>query len=165
MIIEPLEEGTAMLAVDWRNQQPMGLRTGRALTRAQQKEWFHKVAADPTQQWWELGEQFISDGYGKIPCGYCGVEHIQWVNSIGELSFLMDINCLGNWHEGFDLFFKAVRSLPLHAVYAEVYDCSETWDQWLEEAQARDAYLAWVPARKYLDGKWHGANVLTWELS
>jgi len=104
----------------WRNACLDTLRTPFPLTKEQQEDWYRREICDRNSRsrFWA-----IEDGHGKL-VGYGGIENIQWENSIGEISLLIDPEQHGKGYgraAANDILMTAFQELNLHQVYAECY--------------------------------------------
>lgn len=106
----------------WRNRSLESLRTPYPLTSDQQQQWYDAVVnnREATARWWAIRNQ---DGL----VGYTGVQHIDWINSHGEVSLLLgpDARQQGHGTTSVQLVLReAFESLNLNMVWGEAYPTS-----------------------------------------
>lgn len=73
---------------DWRNAQIEVLRQTKLLTDHDQEEWFRRISHDDRQVVFAIKESDTRND--PLLIGYCGITNIDFQESKGEISFLMD---------------------------------------------------------------------------
>lgn len=111
---------------EWRNAQTNVLRQTRPLTDSDQKRWFKSLGADKSQFIFSL---FSSSAQAGGFIGYCGITNIDYLNSRGEISFLV----APERAEDEDLYYRdffavlyllscyGFEDLKLHKLFTETY--------------------------------------------
>ncbi len=152
MILKPLSLDDMETVRGWRNSVLETLRTPYMLTREMQEDYYRKVICDrnsTTRYWgfWEISpDNFI---------GYGGIEHIEWENSRGEISVLInpDYRRIGYGVKAVQLILdQAFNYMNLFSVHAEVYTCAN-YGFWQKMADKYcDGQGVLLPCTKYYNG-------------
>ena len=154
MILKPLSVDDMETIRIWRNECRETLRTPYMLTREMQEDYYRKVICDrnsTTRYWgfWEISpDNFI---------GYGGIEHIEWENSRGEISVLInpDYRRIGYGVKAVQsILNEAFNHLGLHRVYGECYRCSAAAEFWSIMRKKYHGIQANLPDTKYYDGRY-----------
>jgi RimJ/RimL family protein N-acetyltransferase len=135
----------------WRNQCLDTLRTPFPLTKEQQEDWYRNEICNrqSRSRFWAITENGSLIGYG-------GIENIQWENSIGEISLLINPKYQGQGYgkqAAVEIITQAFNRLNLHTVFGEVYVTNPAMGFWVAITDAYKGYKTLLPNRKYLDGK------------
>jgi RimJ/RimL family protein N-acetyltransferase len=135
----------------WRNQCLDTLRTPFPLTKEQQEDWYRNEICNrqSRSRFWGIEENWGLIGYG-------GIENIQWENSIGEISLLINPKYQGQGYgkqAAIEIITQAFNRLNLHTVFGEVYVTNPAMGFWVTITEAYNGYKTLLPHRKYLDGK------------
>ena len=139
---------------NWRNQHLDILRTPFALTKEQQEDWYKNEICNrqSRSRFWAI----TFEDTGLI--GYGGIENIQWENSIGEISLLIDPKYQGRGtgtEAAKELIRIAHEQLNLRIVYAEVYENNPAvafWDKVFQGCMKHE-----LPYRKYCNGRYYSS--------
>jgi len=143
----------------WRNQCLATLRTPFPLTKEQQEDWYRSEVcnrASRTRFW------AIEDEEGLI--GYGGIEGIQWENSIGEISLLINPELHGKGYgmQAVKLILgEAFGNLGLKTVYGECYMNNPAVKFWQKITETVGGEVTHLPRRKLWAGEYHGSMVFT----
>jgi RimJ/RimL family protein N-acetyltransferase len=125
--IVPIRDEDKYLIMQWRNEQMYHLRQKSLLTKEKQDRYFKEVISSlfemnqPTQILFSYLKDDICIGYG-------GLVHINWNDSHGEISFLMDTKLEENyfefhWVNYLKLIEKvAFLELNLHKIFTYAFD-------------------------------------------
>ena len=143
---------------DWRNSQRNILRQEKLLTDADQKEWFKRINNDDTQAIFAISELNRESTYKFI--GYCGIVNINYRNSAGEVSFLVDPSRAGIQALYREDFLSALYMLccygfenfNLRKLYAETYMFREYHIKILEEFGFKPGKI--LKERKFVNGEY-----------
>jgi diamine N-acetyltransferase len=135
----------------WRNQCLDTLRTPFPLTKEQQEDWYRNEICNrqSRSRFWGIEQNGGLIGYG-------GIENIQWENSIGEISLLINPKYQGQGYgkaAAVEIIKQAFNRLNLHTVFGEVYVTNPAMGFWVTITEAYKGYKTLLPNRKYLDGK------------
>lgn len=149
MELRCLRESDALAVLPWRAKVPETLRTVRAVTPDEQRDWYFEQIGNREShtRYWGLHED------GKF-VGYGGIEHIEWENRRGELSVLIDpaLHHKGYGRRAVRLFlWEAFETFNLEHVWGECYTCGAVgfWEKIIKEY---GAFATMLPARKYWKG-------------
>ena len=153
----------------WRNQCLPFLRTPFALTKEQQEDWYKNEICNRSSRsrFWaiEIIEHTPIESL-QLLAGYGGIENIQWENSIGEISILINPEFHGRGYghgAALDIINKAFKELNLKTVYGEVYHNNAATIFWEKITEAYDGVSVVLPNRKYWNGKWYDATYFSLE--
>ena len=158
----------------WRNQDLSSLRTPFLLPREMQADFYRDRVSnrDSTDRFWGIWN--MPDA-GKRPVadfiGMGGITHIQWENSIGEISLLLSPECRGEGcgKEAVNLLLgQAFGYLNLKTVFGEVYECNLAWEFWEQiayEGRTSDLIPGWVRLmnRKYWKGQYYDSAYFSFD--
>jgi RimJ/RimL family protein N-acetyltransferase len=137
----------------WRNSCLETLRTPFPLTKEQQEQWYFNEICDRNShsRFWGIINKHDLIGYG-------GIENIQWENSIGEISLLID-PVMHNKGLGttaaYSLLDMAFNVLNLHTIWAECYENNPASVFWDKVFEYKGCELVRLPNRKYSGGKYY----------
>ena len=98
-----------------------------------------------------------------ILVGYGGIENIQWENSIGEISLLINPK---EHRKGYgykaanDIIKQAFTSIGLHSIYAECYHNNLAMAFW--DKVFKGKFTCTLPWRKYIDGRYESSRYYAW---
>jgi len=169
-MIRPLELNDMWHIRIWRNQCLPYLRTSFALTQEMQEDWYKNEICNRNSRsrFWAIEvpgevEHTPIESIQRKPrlVGYGGIENIQWENSIGEISLLINP---AEHHKGYghaaamDILSQAFNVLNLETVYGEVYannPAHRFWDLLTKQYRGSSYRL---PKRKYWNGVYHDAT-------
>lgn len=119
----------------WRNQQMNILRQSRLLTDEDQIKFYKKVKSDKNQILFSVLDE------NEEIIGYCGIVHIDWENSRGEISFVLKTGLESKRSQYKKLFSETLRELTdysfavlkLHKIYTETFSFRKFHISILEE--------------------------------
>jgi ribosomal protein S18 acetylase RimI-like enzyme len=139
----------------WRNQCLDTLRTPFPLTKEQQEDWYRNEICNrqSRSRFWGIEENGSLIGYG-------GIENIQWENSIGEISLLINPKYRGQGYgkqAAIEIITQAFNRLNLHTVFGEVYMSNPACAFWQSIVGKYNGDTAILENRKYLDGVYHAS--------
>ena len=146
--------------LEWRNSCLPTLRTSFPLTYEQQCDWYKNEICNrgARTRFWAIVEEL--DGTDCL-VGYGGIENIQWENSIGEISLLIDPCChghgYGTWAAN-EIIETAFDELGLFTVYAECYENNPAVGFWRKVFSKYHGTEAILPNRKYCGGRYHASR-------
>jgi RimJ/RimL family protein N-acetyltransferase len=125
--IVPIRDMDQLNIMKWRNEQIYHLRQNKAITEADQKNYFSNVVTDLFQQ--ENPQQILFSYLEGDKCiGYGGLVHINWVDLNAEISFIMNTELEQqyfsfHWTTYLNLIEKvAFQELNLHKIYVYAFD-------------------------------------------
>lgn len=141
---------------DRRNSQMNILRQDKLLTDADQEKWFKLINNDNSQVIFIISELNCKNSNKLI--GYCGIVNIDYENSKGEISFLVDserINNLPLYREDFlsalyVLCCYGFENISLSTLYTETYLFRKHHIEILEEFGFKQGKI--LKERKLVDG-------------
>jgi RimJ/RimL family protein N-acetyltransferase len=139
----------------WRNQCLDTLRTPFPLTKEQQEDWYRNEICNrqSRSRFWGIVENNSLIGYG-------GIENIQWENSIGEISLLINPKYHGQGYgkqAAIEIISQAFGRLNLKTVYGEVYASNPAVKFWEHITELYNGYTTILPNRKYVYGGYHNS--------
>ena len=125
--IEPLRDIDKYDILEIRNQQLYHLRQSKPLTKEQQDNYFNKVVALLFDQ--EKPNQLLFSFFENNEfVGYGGLVHINWIDKIAEISFVMKTDLEKNnfskyWSNYISLIEKiAFSELNFHKIFTYAFD-------------------------------------------
>ena len=125
--IVPLRYEDRFDIMKWRNEQIYHLRQARPLTEEDQQRYFDTVVAKLYDN--PKPEQILFSYLENGDCiGYGGLVHINWIDSNGEISFVMntalEIDDFARHWSNFLILLKemAFKDLSLHKIYTYAFD-------------------------------------------
>lgn len=135
----------------WRNQDISGLRTPYFLTKEQQENFYKDVINERSSRdrYWSIYDEDKFIGFG-------GITNIQWENSIGEISLIINPKYRDNGFgkESVELILdEAFNRMNLKTVFGECYMIDDKWKFW--KSVLRTPYVMNLPNRKYWNGKYY----------
>lgn len=155
MTLKELTREDCEHAREWRNQCLETLRTPYALTKEMQSEFYDNVICNrnsPDRYWGVHDENDVLIGLG-------GVNNIQFENSIGEISLILDPEKRGNGlgtSAVEELLDKAFSYLGLKTVCGECYECNMSGvDFWKKIADRYNGMKTSLPNRKFWKGGYY----------
>jgi len=136
----------------WRNEQMIHLRTPFLLTKEMQEDFYRDVVCNwnAPHRYWGIYESDV----GLIGIG--GITNIQWENSIGEITLVLDPKQTGKGlgEAAVDLVLdQAFNRLNLKTVCGECYICNPAKNFWDKIRVKYKGYAAILPRRKYWNGQ------------
>ncbi len=142
------------LVRQWRNQNLEALRTPYALTKEMQEQFYKDVICNRNARarYWGI---WIEDKVSSTFVGMCGLENIEWENSLAEISIIMRPDMRGR---GFgekavnELLMKGFYVLGLKTIWGECYHCNEAISFWEKIASRYKATIQTLPNRKFYNG-------------
>lgn len=177
MKLEPLTLDQCQQVRIWRNDCLETLRTPYPLTESQQAEFYQDVVCNrnsPHRYFAITGEQadypvgalIKTKDIAKpeIPnffLGMGGLTHIQWENSIAEISLILDPKRRrqGLGEKAVDLLLDhAFNHLNLQTVFGECYHCNEAANFWLEITRKKKGRIVVLPNRKFWKGVYYPSS-------
>jgi len=155
----------------WRNDCLETLRTPYPLTEEQQEKFFRDVICNRNSlhRYFALTDDAYLKGSPKHLIGMGGLIHIQWENSIAEISLILDPKMRGQGlgQKAVDLLLdQAFNSLNLKTVFGEVYLCNPAWKFWEHLANmGHNEKGCWVilPNRKYWNGCYQNSGYFSFD--
>jgi RimJ/RimL family protein N-acetyltransferase len=148
--LEPMKyhEGSLEQIARWRNHEKVlpSLRSSEITSPYQQKEWVESFG--PHEKYYYIREEKTE----KL-VGYCGLDKINHVNSIAEISLLIDPD---RQRQGYGsqavriLLDKAFNQMHLNTVFGEVYTTTDAPVFWSKCGFKVEATL--------IDWKWWGLS-------
>ena len=156
MILKPLEYQHMSKIIEERNKIMETLRTSRMLNAEMQKEYFLETICNRNSNtfYWAVYKENKFIAYG-------GIENIETINSIGEISLLVfeTYRNKGYGKNIVKIFLdNAFNYLGLENVYLECFTCNKPgiifWHKILKEY---NAYKTVLPNRKYYKGEYHNS--------
>lgn len=151
---------------EWRNRCLDTLRTSFPLTKEQQIKWYETEICDrkSNSRFFAVDIIIIEhspiDTYKqKMMIGYGGIENIQWENSIGEISLLINPDEHRNGYgisAAKKLISVAFDKLGLMTVYAECYNNNPAIDFWKKVFDG--FYSTRLPSKKYSNGVYYDST-------
>jgi len=137
----------------WRNKNLKSLRTPFLLTSQMQLDF-----------WETINDRRSSHRYFALKnselVGMGGITNIQWENSIGEISLIIDPKITGN---GFGttavslLFEAGFNQLNLKTIFGECYYCNPAIEFWKKITQKCSGYTTILPNRKFWEGTYYNS--------
>ena len=145
----------------WRNESLDTLRTPFPLTKEQQEEWYKNEICNrlSRSRFWAVDEELR----GKL-VGYGGIENIQWENSIGEISLLVDPSKRGfgiGQEAAYLIITEAFNRLNINTVFAECYTSNPAMNFWHNVSMSFNGTETILPRRKYLNGVYYDSMIYT----
>lgn len=145
----------------WRNESLDTLRTPFPLTKEQQEDWYKNEICNrqSRSRFWAIDEELR----GKL-VGYGGIENIQWENSIGEISLLIDPSKRGRGigNEAACMIIKeGFNRLNLNTIYGECYLSNPAVNFWRNVSKTFNSIETILPRRKFLNGTYYDSIVFT----
>lgn len=136
----------------WRNEQMIHLRTPFLLTKEMQEDFYRDVVCNrnsPHRYWGVVDKNLI---------GITGITNIQWENSIGEISLLIDPKQQkkGYGEKAVELALdKAFNYLNLKTVCGECYASNPAKEFWIKIRDKYKGFSKCLPNRKFWKGKYY----------
>lgn len=181
MKLEPLTLDQCQIVRIWRNAEIQNYRTPFMLTEEMQADFYRRCCDrnSPHRYFaiWEKIKRETADtregmamADSLVFIGLGGITWIQWENSIGEISLILDPKKRGKGlgEKAVDLLLDhAFNSLNLQMVFGECYSCNPALAFWHKVAGKYEPQTGQAPEfhpntaildkRKYYNGKyWHG---------
>ena len=123
----PLRDEDKFLILKWRNEQVYHLRQNELISEGEQERYFENVVGELFNQ--EKPNQILFSYLENGLCiGYGGLVHINWVDQLAEISFLMDTQLE---QEKFEFHWVnylilietvAFKELNLHKIFTYAFD-------------------------------------------
>ena len=169
MKLKPLTREDCETARGWRNECLETLRTPYFLTKEMQSEFYDNVICNrnSSHRYWSLhqdlsGIEKTADWCGaKSLVGIGGITDIEWENSIGEISLIIDSRLRGI---GFGdiivglLLNRAFNQMGLKTVCGECYYSNGAGIAfWRKIVEKYKGYSTTLPDRKFWAGKYHNS--------
>ena len=158
----------------WRNAEMEVWRTPFMLTDEMQKAFYYDIPCSrkKNHRYWAIIDEKEKYNPEKIaekqalllgkPLGFIGmggITHIQFENSIGEITLIIDPEKRkdGLGEKAVDLLLdQAFNYLNLRTVFGECYKCNtESIGFWRRITEGYKGYLASLPSRKYWQGLYY----------
>lgn len=139
----------------WRNQWLVSLRTPYMLTKEMQEDFYDKIICnrDSRHRYWAV---YIDDPILAIG----GITNIQWENSVGEISLIVDPQHLGReiGTKSVELILdQAFNYMNLKTIYGECYMCNPAVDFWKKIVDKYKGFQTGMPSRKFWNGDYWGS--------
>jgi len=137
----------------WRNDCQVSLRTPYGLTTEMQDDFYDNVICNPNNnhRYWSMynDDKFV---------GFGGITYIQWENSIGEISLIVnnEYRDKGFGGEAVNLLLDmSFNYLNLKTVFGECYSNNPAKEFWLKISKKYNAVIVTLPNRKFWEGRYH----------
>ena len=158
----------------WRNETMKALRTPYQLTQEQQEDFYYNTICDRRANarywgiWSETKQPSVLKKAGELPTvrmkdtliGMTGIENIEWENSRGEISLILDPKqrSMGHGNEAVSILLsKGFGELNLDNIWGVCYECNPAVRFWERQINKYGAEHATFPNMKFWDGKyWRG---------
>ena len=145
----------------WRNETMKALRTPYQLTQEQQEDFYYNTICDrrANARYWGIWSDinFLHEN-GLI--GMTGIENIEWENSRGEISLILDPKqrSMGHGNEALSILLsKGFGELNLDNIWGVCYECNPAVRFWERQINKYGAEHTTFPNMKFWDGKyWRG---------
>lgn len=162
MKLEPLTLEQCQRVRTWRNNEMEVWRTSFMLTESMQSEFYYEKVSnrDSGHRYWAICTGTGDDKF----IGMGGITYIQWENSIGEITLIIDpkLRKDGLGEKAVDLLLdQAFNHLNLQTVFGEVYSCNEARHFWKKVTEKYGGEVIFLPCRKY----WQGTYYPSWYFS
>jgi RimJ/RimL family protein N-acetyltransferase len=152
MKLQPLTANDCETIRQWRNENLIPWRTPYPLTDLMQDNFYKNIVSNPDSphRYWAIYEH-------KQLIGMGGITNIQWENSIGEITLLINPSLQ---HKGYGekavelLLDNAFNRLNLQTVFGECYESNPAATFWAEITEKYNGYRTSLPNRKYWDGRY-----------
>ena len=157
MKLKPLTREDCERARQWRNECLETLRTPYELTEKMQSGFYDSVICNrgSCHRYWGI---YTTGPHGHL-VGMCGITDIEWENSIGEISLIIDPKEARNGYGTkavVAVLDRAFNRMGLKTVYGEVNGCNTNGiGFWKKIAQRYDGYTTTLPSRKFYYGTYH----------
>ncbi len=151
---ELLKEDCEILRL-WRNESLSSLRTPYLITEGMQDDFYKNIISNRDSKiryWGVCDNNELVAVVGLVP--------IQWENSIGEISLIVDPKKRGQGigENAVDLLLnEAFNRLNLKTVFGECYMCTSAIDFWEKIIEKYEGYKVGLPNRKFWDGVYWGS--------
>ena len=158
LIFEPISPKHAELILQWRSSCPEALRTPKSISLAEQTKWLEEISSKKSNTYFWM----IKNAEGYV--GYCGIENIQWTNSLGEISLLVAPGFQGQGIGRSALTFMfetAFMELNLENLFGECYFCNKNVDFWEKMIKNYNGLKTNLPMRKYWLGSYWSSLYFT----
>lgn len=151
--LKPLTEYDSEQIRTWRNDCLYALRTPYSLTAEQQENWYAGVVCDR-----DARSRYMGVYLGNTLIGYGGIENIEWENSRGEISLLIDPEKHGKGYGSLaaELFlYLGFNNLNLNSIYGEAYLCNPGYKFWERLVDKYKGVKGCLPETKYWAGSYY----------
>jgi len=141
------------------------LRTTHMRTEEQQEQFYYDIVNDrnANSHYWGIymTTGMVSVDYSGLSdvvslIGMAGIENIQWINSLGEISLIL---APGKWDylnpALSSLLHKGFMDMNLENLYAEIYTSNSKCASWILQGGKHKASVSRLPNRKYYNGEYH----------
>lgn len=140
----------------WRNEGLEALRTPFLLTKEMQEDFYNNVISNrnSNNRFWAVREDAAQWSF----IGMIGLVNIEWENSIGEISMLIDPSerNKGVGEQVIDMLFnQGFNFLNLSNIYGECYKCNPALTFWEKICKKYNGYMTMLPSRKYYNGEYY----------
>lgn len=145
----------------WRNAEMECWRTPFMLTKDMQEDFYQRCCDrnSPHRYWAIIGEMHRRGEKTETFLGMGGITYIQWENSIGEITLIIDPTKRdkGYGEKAVDLILdQAFNHLNLKTVFGEAYLCNGSGvDFWRRVAEKCEGTLVMLPGRKFNAGVYY----------
>lgn len=158
----------------WRNECLETLRTPYPLTKEMQEAFYQNVICNRNSlhRYWSIWGNYkketpdYRDGLEFVGMG--GITNLQWENSIGEISLIINPECRkqGLGERAVDLLLdQAFNYLNLQTVLGECYKCNPAWEFWQKITTkytiTNYKNCSTLRNRKYWNGKYYDSLYFT----
>lgn len=140
----------------WRNENLQALRTPFLLTKEMQEDFYNNIISNRTSnnRFWAIRNDSAKWSF----LGMIGIVNIEWENSIGEISILIDPSERGKGigKKSIEMLLnQGFNFLNLSNIYGECYKCNESHIFWEKICNKYNAYVTILPAKKYYNGEYY----------
>jgi hypothetical protein len=155
MNFRALKREDMQFVLEWRSKCPEALRTPYDLILEQQNKFYDDVICNRN-----TNARFWAIEVGSKLVGMCGLEGIQWENSLAEISIILDSECQGKGYgkEAIRMLLdKGFNYLNLENIYGECYLCNTAVSFWEKIIKQYNGIESILPNRKYFNRKYYDA--------
>ena len=150
----------------WRNKNLQALRTPFPLTKEMQEDFYNNIISNrkSNNRFWAIRGD--SSQWSFI--GMIGIVNIEWENSIGEISILIDPSerKKGIGKKAIEILLnQGFYFLNLYNIYGECYKCNESIHFWEKICAEYKAYSTILPSKKYYNGEYYDSMYFNFNYS
>jgi RimJ/RimL family protein N-acetyltransferase len=137
----------------WRNECLCALRTPFPLTEEMQQDFYKNVVCNrnANSRYWGIVE-------ANILVGVSGIENIEWINSRGEISIIINPEHHGAGIGSYAfkmLLDKGFNELNLDNIWGECYSCNPATAFWKKQIVKYNGRSFLMPNAKFWNGKYY----------
>jgi len=157
MILKELTREDCEHARAWRNGSLETLRTPYPLTEEMQSDFYDTIVCNRAS----CHRYYGAHDLNNVLVGIGGITNIQWENSIGEISLILDQDKRGNGlgAKAVDLLLdKAFNQIGLRTVFGECYCCNiDGVKFWTKVKDKYKGLSVMLPSRKFWNGSYYSS--------